>query len=141
MWDEDVTYEKNLLADSVNASRYSTGSAGMEFTKRYGNGFGKPGLPDVTAGQHLSLSPFATADSSVFFRILSIPSAFLAKPATLWEDDKDYALGSEIISALKVCNDSAERGVKLVADFLHLVEVKKTPKLHTGCRSGQKENP
>ena len=83
LWDEDVTYEeKNLLGDSINASQCSTSSASMEFTKRYGNGFGKPELPDVTAGQHLSLSQFATADSTMFFRIFSIPSAFLAKPAT-----------------------------------------------------------
>ena len=47
---------------------------------------------------------------------------------TQWEDDEDYALGSEIISGPKVCSNSAERGVKLVADFLHLARVKKTPK-------------
>ena len=83
LWDEDVTYEeKNPLADSINASQRSTSSASMEFTKRYGNGFGKPELPNVTAGQHLSLSQFATADSTMFFRILLIPSACLAKPAT-----------------------------------------------------------
>ena len=82
MWDEDVPYEeKSLLADSINASPCSTSSASMEFTKKYGNGFGKPELPDVTAGQHLSLSQFATAGSTMFFRIFSIPSAFLAKPA------------------------------------------------------------
>ena len=130
LWDEDVTYEeKNLLADSINASQCSTSSANMECTKRYGNGFGKPELPDVTAGQHLSLSQFATADSTMFFRILSIPTAFLAKPATQCEDNEDFALGSEVISELKVCNDSAERGVKLVADFLHLARVEKTSKI------------
>ena len=130
MWDEDVTYEeKNLLADSINASQCCTSSASKEFTKRYGNGFGKAELPDVTAGQHLSLSQFATADSTMFFRILSIPSTFLAKPATQWEDDEDYALGSEIISGLKVCNYSAERRVKLVANFLHLAGFEKTFKI------------
>ena len=30
--------------------------------------------------------------------------------------------GMNVISTLKVCNDSAERGVKLVADFLHLAK-------------------
>ena len=86
LWDEDVPYEeKNLLADSINASQCSTSSASMEFTKRYGNGFGKPELPDVTAGQHLSLSQFATAGSTMFFQIFSIPSAFPAKPATQWK--------------------------------------------------------
>ena len=110
LWDEDVTYEeKNLLADSINASQCSTSSAGMEFTKRCGNGFGKPELPDVTARQHLSLSQFATADSTMFFRILLIPSTFLAKRAMHWKNDEDYALGSEILSGLKVCNYSAER--------------------------------
>ena len=98
----------------------------MQFTKRYGNGFGKPELPDVTAGQLLSLSQFATTD--LFFRILSIHSAFLAKPSMQWEDDENYALGSEIISGLKVCNDSAKKGVKLVADFLYLVRVEKKKK-------------
>ena len=101
----------------------------MEFTKRYGNGFGKAELPDVTVGQHLSLSQFATADSTMFFRILLIPSAFLAEPVTQWENDEDYALGGEIISGLKVCNDSAERGVKLVTNFLHLARVEKTSKI------------
>ena len=86
LWDEDVTYEeKNPLADSINASQRSTSSASMEFTKRYSSGFGKPELLDVTAGQHLSLSQFATADSTMCFQILSIPSAFLAKPATQWK--------------------------------------------------------
>ena len=103
----------------------------MEFTKRYGNGFGKPELPDVTAGQHLSLSQFATADSTMFFRILSIPSALLAKPAMQWKDDEDYALDSEIINELKVCNDSAEREVKLVADFLYLAAVEKSLQNYT----------
>ena len=70
-----------------------------------------------------------------------IPSAFLAKRATQWEDDEDYALGSEIISRLKVCSDSAEREVKLVADFLHLPRGEKPPKLHAGGRRGQKESP
>ena len=49
------------------------------------------------------------------------------------KDDEDYAFGSEIINGLKVCNDSAEKEVKLVADFLHLARVeKKPPKLHAG---------
>ena len=41
------------------------------------------------------------------------------------KDDEDYALGSEIINGLKVCNNSAEKEVKLVADFLHLARVEK----------------
>ena len=78
----------------------------------------------------------------MFFGILSIPSAFFAKPATQWEDDEDYALDSEIISELKICNDSAERGVQLVADFLHSarVEKKKLQKLHADGRREQKKN-
>ena len=101
----------------------------MEFTKRCGNGFGKPKLSDVTAGQHLPLSQFATADGTMFSRILSILSAFLAKPETRWEDEENYALGTEIISGRKICNDSAERGVKLVADFLHVARVEKPSKI------------
>ena len=45
------------------------------------------------------------------------------------KDDEDYALDSEIINGLKVRNDSAERRVKLVADFLHLARVEKTFKI------------
>ena len=108
----------------------------MEFTKRYDSGFGKPELSDVPAGQHLSLSQFATADSTIFFRILLIPFAMQ------WEDDEDYALGSEIISGLKVCNDSVERVVKLVADFLHLARVEKNLQNYMqAVEEDLKENP
>ena len=41
------------------------------------------------------------------------------------KDDEDYALGNEIINGLKVCNDSAEKEVKLVVDVLHLAKVEK----------------
>ena len=51
----------------------------MEFTKRYGNGFGRAELPDVTIGQHLSLSQFATADSTKFFSDSFDPVWFSSK--------------------------------------------------------------
>ena len=37
-----------------------------------------------------------------------------------WEKDDSYTMAKDTIYSLRVCNDSAERGVKLVADFLHL---------------------
>ena len=50
---------------------------------------------------------------------------FLNYPPESWADQDSYRHGSEVIRALKVCNDSAERGVKLSADFHGAAKVEK----------------
>lgn len=40
------------------------------------------------------------------------------RPVEEWAENDSYVKGKEIVDALRVSNDSAERGVKLAADFL-----------------------
>ena len=47
-----------------------------------------------------------------------------------------YSFERDVIGTLRVCNDSAKRGVKLVADFLYLA--KKRRKLAKLCESNGK---
>ena len=49
-----------------------------------------------------------------FFDRFSIPMDFLQKDPIEWEDDNSFQIGLEIIKKLKVVNDTAERGVKLM---------------------------
>ena len=77
-------------------------------------------LPKIT-GQE-TLSNFINDDSMQMFHMLKISNSFLDKSVEEWEQDDAYLKGEEILNALRVCNDSAERGVKLVAEFLHLAQ-------------------
>ena len=57
-------------------------------------------------------------DSWQFLKHLKINPTFLTKPVVSWMEDMNYVQGKEKVDALKVVNDSAERGVKLANDFL-----------------------
>jgi len=52
-----------------------------------------------------------------FFRRFRISSDFLHKDPSLWEITTEYKEAKDIIATLKVVNDSAERGVKLMEEF------------------------
>ena len=51
------------------------------------------------------------------FRQIFHPNGFLQKDPLEWEDDNSFQIGLEIIKKLKVLNDTAERGVKLMEDY------------------------
>lgn len=52
-----------------------------------------------------------------FFQRFRISSDFLHKDPSLWEITTEYKEAKDIIATLKVVNDSAERGVKLMEEF------------------------
>ena len=52
-----------------------------------------------------------------FFDILRSDAKFLEIPATSWNEEASYVHGKNIVKALKVSNDSAERPGKLASDF------------------------
>jgi len=88
---------------------------------RHGAGFGKPQLPEVIVlSQERSLYHFVKVDSKSLFKLLHILSSFLGKPLQEWKDDDAYRFGKNVVCTLRVYNDLAERGVKLVADCLYL---------------------
>ena len=86
--------------------------------KRKGTGFGKPIFPEVTTESNCDLSDFAGSDCWAFFRILRINPEFLHLPVNEWVSNQAFLHGKEVVAALCVVNDAAERGVKLCHDFL-----------------------
>lgn len=94
-------------------------------SKRSGTGFGKPVFPDVTRLNGISLADFVGQDSWLFFRILNLDRQFLEHPVETWTDNVSYNEAFAVVRALRVVNDSAERGVKLAADFLPRAKIEK----------------
>ena len=67
-----------------------------------------------------------TPASLRFFSILGIERDFLSLTPELWLSSDSWKKGKEIVSHLRVTNESAEWGVKLVADYLKLAESEDT---------------
>lgn len=66
------------------------------------------------------LEQFIHPLSNNFFKRFNIETKFLDKDPSTWKNDKSYNAGLKIVKSLKVVNDSAERGVKLMEDFNNL---------------------
>lgn len=63
------------------------------------------------------IEQFISQQSKHFFERFSIPMDFIEKDSTTWANEDSFKIGMEIIKALKVVNDTAERGVKLMHDY------------------------
>ena len=120
LWDDSL--------DNDEKSRIAAGILSTEkvsrFENRHRTGFGKPEFPNIDL-QSVELRDLVGSDSWKFFELLKVDPDFLNYPPESWEDQDSYRHGSEVIKALKVCNDSVERGVKLSADFLGAAKVEK----------------
>ena len=60
-----------------------------------------------------------SSDVWMFFKILKIPTEFLNTPAATWNNNQCYLKGLQISKHIKVCNDLAERAIKLTQDYCH----------------------
>lgn len=63
------------------------------------------------------LTDFVTPNTINFFQRFNIKTNFLSKDPQHWHSDAEYQNGLKSINTLKVVNDSAERGVKLIEEF------------------------
>jgi hypothetical protein len=68
------------------------------------------------------LEQFVTTRTKYFFRIFGISLNFLSKPSSEWMYDEEFVRGKEIVSKLKVVNDAAERGVRLISEYLGMTK-------------------
>ena len=94
------------------------------FQNRHGTGYGKPVFPTFDP-ETAKLASFVGPDSWKFFELLKIDPDFLNKSPETWPDHESYQKGLLVSKNFKVCNDSAERGVKLSADFLGTAQKEK----------------
>ena len=87
-----------------------------KYETRFGESFGKPSFPEINVDT--GLQELVGSDSWHFFTLLKIDSSFLSSSVKQWSSNEVYLTGQKISRALKVTNDTAERGVKLASDFL-----------------------
>ena len=111
LFDEGLDfYKKDILA-----KRILTFPRNDSYEARGGNRLGKPKftkhMPSEVGNATL------TADVWNFFDILHISEEFLKTPSNTWDNNPSYIDGLQKATHLKVCNDAAERGVKMIKDF------------------------
>ena len=63
------------------------------------------------------ISFFVTNNTKAFFSILDLPHSFLEMSPETWSSNNEYKHAEKVVTNLKVVNDTAERGVKLIQDF------------------------
>jgi hypothetical protein len=62
-----------------------------------------------------------TKETFTFFDRFNIKTEFLRQHPNTWHENNDFQEGLKIVKTLKVVNDMAERGVKLMTDFNDLL--------------------
>ena len=79
------------------------------------------------------LEDFVTENTLKFFEILELPSKFLTETdIEQWEENENFQKAKQCAQSLRVVNDVAERGVKLIQDFNSSITRNKN-KNNTGC--------
>ena len=110
-----LTLNGSILADQLLLVQPSDARAIP--TQRFGTGFGKPKFPaDITSTTRLG--DLVTCDSWLFFKLLYMDVGFLQHDVVTWPGQASYLSSKMKTAVVNVVNDSAERGVKLSADFL-----------------------
>jgi len=84
---------------------------------RYGTGFGKPKFPDAIT-ERTRLGDLVTGDSWFIVQLLEMDMDFLNDDIENWPGHPAFLISKEKTTCLNVVNDSAERSVKLSADFI-----------------------
>lgn len=61
---------------------------------------------------------FVTSESMAFFERFEINCSLFDEDPSKWISNQDYKFGMELVKTLSVVNDVAERGVKLIAEYV-----------------------
>lgn len=101
------TDERRALADAILENKPEV--LPVNPIHRFGNGFGKPDFPELTAKTRLA--DLANQDSWFGMQQLHINADFLPRNVDEWP-------ASETVQSINVVNDCAERGVKLTSDYV-----------------------
>lgn len=105
----------SLTSEKLSASEkeeMATKLSGLNETDDYTN-------DDTVIQQDTRLSDLIDERSWMLFKEHHVcGTAWLTSPAERWEEDEEFAKLREFTRSLKVTNDVAERGVKLMQDFI-----------------------
>ena len=80
---------------------------------------GKPVFRQVN--RQTSLVDLIGPESHTLFHALHIAPHWLAKPVSEWPLDSEFTVAETFVRTVKVVNDAAERGVKLISDFASII--------------------
>lgn len=103
--------EKRKMVQRLNELNHDEG-VDVEINKRI-----KLNIHDVGTFVTKQVSDFITPNTANLFDRFNIPKGFLDIDPDMWQNDDDWVSGMEIVRQIKVVNDSAERGVKLIQDY------------------------
>ena len=87
---------------------------------------GKPVFPEITWPENVEdvpdLSSFVSSNSWLLFDMLGLvgPQDWLLTPSTMWTLFSDYKKLENYVNNVPIINDIAERGIKLISDFIHM---------------------
>lgn len=74
-------------------------------------------LNEIPSLMNNNIEAFISNKTLTFFKRFNINYNFIETLPSTWESNLEYIRGKEIVSKLKVVNDTAERAVKLIEDF------------------------
>lgn len=88
-------------------------------TPKYSMGFPSPVALPVTKeeGMSVTLLDFVGTGSLFMFQVLKFGRGWLKRPPSTWQTDPDFQAMQTFVRHLLVCNDTAERGIKLISDY------------------------
>lgn len=126
LWDDDVSSKtKSLIAKKITSHNFDDdeGSDGSEedgskteTRKKYDLKI-KDIAAFLRADNERILLDLVTHKSQHFFKRFCIPMDFLEREQSEWEHCADFLKGKDVVRNLKVTNDAAERGIKLLSDY------------------------
>lgn len=76
---------------------------------------GKPLFHKIS--RNTTLKDLIGPESHTIFHLLDVGTDWLAKPINQWSSDPGFLVAEQFVRTVKVVNDAAERGVKLISDF------------------------
>ena len=76
----------------------------------------------------MALSDFINSSSVKLFHRFNIKTDFLNEDPVLWKNNQHNLQGLDKFTNLKVVNDAAERGLKLISDYNNLITESKDQK-------------
>jgi hypothetical protein len=76
----------------------------------------------------INIDQFISENSLKLFTRFGIDTSFLQYDPKSWDNHISFVNGKELIKSQKIVNDTAERGVKLMADFNEALTVNEEQK-------------
>lgn len=78
-------------------------------------------LSNIQEMLNKDIEDFVCADTLKFFQRFQLSISFLNLDPRFWEENAEYKASAGMVQKLKVVNDAAERGVKLISDYANIL--------------------